>query len=416
MSPTVIRDQLANVHDDRSGQIATVAAVMIAVATVAVALRLFTRWLIATSWKLDDYAIMAALGLHGKVLDFGLFATQIVGIQYGSGKHAVALDADTIQQNLKVLLAGELIYVTCLFAIKISILSLYYRLFQSHSRTFNIAVYLTACFTVAGWLTTFFVFLLQCDPMTYAFDKSIRGHCVNIKAICVATSVINVVINILLLTLPLPVVWHLHVSKCQKLAISGMFLLGGSVVVVSIIRIPILMSISLTDITWTQCGVATWSLVEISIGIFSACLPVMRPLLRRFALRPTPVAEAHSMHRTCLPPFDNDRDNRDSNGKRSAQRLGSDESTNSRSKLWHDTEAEAGGQARPSPYRITSDTSVKQWRDPTNMHPGDLWHVANASHGSAFCLRTEGAGRAGPGPGPDAIEETALGQGIYSAV
>ncbi len=56
-----IRNQLAHIHDDRSGQIAVIISVMIVVATTAVSLRLVTRWLIAAPWKLDDYAIIAAL-------------------------------------------------------------------------------------------------------------------------------------------------------------------------------------------------------------------------------------------------------------------------------------------------------------------------------------------------------------------
>lgn len=51
----------AHIQDDRGGQIAVVCSVMIVVATVSVALRLLTRWLISAPWKLDDYAIVAAL-------------------------------------------------------------------------------------------------------------------------------------------------------------------------------------------------------------------------------------------------------------------------------------------------------------------------------------------------------------------
>lgn len=125
-------------------------------------------------------------------------------------------------------MACELVYVTCLFAIKISILSLYYRLFHSHSRAFNIAVYIATALTVAAWLTAFLVLIFQCRPVAYAFNKSIDGHCINFSDLRVATSTINILIDVVLLTLPLPVVWHLRVSRWQKLAISGMFLLGGS--------------------------------------------------------------------------------------------------------------------------------------------------------------------------------------------
>lgn len=127
-------------------------------------------------------------------------------------------------------MACELIYVTCLFAIKISILALYYRLFSTLSRNFNIALYIVASLTVVGWVIAFFIFLFQCKPFAYAFDKSVEGYCADFNTIYVVTSVINVVINIILLILPLPVVWHLQVSRARKLAISGMFLLGGSYV------------------------------------------------------------------------------------------------------------------------------------------------------------------------------------------
>lgn len=124
-------------------------------------------------------------------------------------------------------MACELIYITCLFAIKISILSLYHRLFSSLSRAFNLAVYIVAGLTVVGWVIAFLIFMFQCKPFAYAFDKSIDGHCVDFNAIGVITSVIDVFINIVLLTLPLPVVWHLRLSRERKLGISGMFLLGG---------------------------------------------------------------------------------------------------------------------------------------------------------------------------------------------
>lgn len=97
MSSTDFPNPVMHLHGDRSCRIATIVSIMIGLATIAVALRMFTRWLIATSWKLDDYAIMAALvsiqmGIlmtvdfcvstyTNQVLDYGLFVTQIVGTE-----------------------------------------------------------------------------------------------------------------------------------------------------------------------------------------------------------------------------------------------------------------------------------------------------------------------------------------------
>jgi len=34
-----------------------------------------------------------------------------------------------------------------------------------------------------------------------------------------------------------------------------------------------------TDVTWDNVGAATWSAVELNVGIVCACLPTMRPLI-----------------------------------------------------------------------------------------------------------------------------------------
>lgn len=136
----------------------------------------------------------------------------------------------------------------------------------------------------------------------------------------------------------------------------------------------------------TEYGVGTWSVIEVSIGIFSACLPVMRPLLRRFILRPRAVGESNSMHITCLPVS--------SIGNTSSEQQSD---TDISAKHWQQQQQPCqnnNGHAKPAiPQRLSSRDSVmtiKQWRDPENMHPGDLWHVSNSSHGTSKASRSGG--------------------------
>ena len=51
-----------------------------------------------------------------------------------------------------------------------------------------------------------------------------------------------------------------------------------SVCIASIIRVPFIAHISLVDQTWSDIDGFIWSLVELSLGIVSACLPTLRPL------------------------------------------------------------------------------------------------------------------------------------------
>jgi hypothetical protein len=53
--------------------------------------------------------------------------------------------------------------------------------------------------------------------------------------------------------------------------------------ITSIIRLHSLYTVAhSTDYTWNNVGAATWSSVELNVGITCACLPTLKPLVNRF--------------------------------------------------------------------------------------------------------------------------------------
>ena len=76
----------------------------------------------------------------------------------------------------------------------------------------------------------------------------------------------------------LPVGWIVMTAHlpafCDKLT---MF----SVCIASIIRAGYVGQISLTDPSWSDALGAMWTVVELSLGVVSACLPTLRPLVVR---------------------------------------------------------------------------------------------------------------------------------------
>ncbi len=59
---------------------------------------------------------------------------------------------------------------------------------------------------------------------------------------------------------------------------SGRSLIVLSVCFASVIRVPYIAHISLVDPSWSDVYGVIWSVVELNLGIVSACLPTLRPL------------------------------------------------------------------------------------------------------------------------------------------
>ena len=92
--------------------------------------------------------------------------------------------------------------------------------------------------------------------------------------------------DVLILTLPIPNTWTLHVPVRHKVAISLIFLLGALTVCTGIAKLVVFydvvaatQDILTTDVTYISTPIVYWSMVEAALGVVGACLPLMRPLV-----------------------------------------------------------------------------------------------------------------------------------------
>lgn len=49
----------------------------------------------------------------------------------------------------------------------------------------------------------------------------------NFIAFAMFTAIFNIVIDVLILALPVPIVWQLHLETSKKIGVLGLFMLGG---------------------------------------------------------------------------------------------------------------------------------------------------------------------------------------------
>ncbi|KAK7954067.1 hypothetical protein PG996_014953 [Apiospora saccharicola] len=97
------------------------------------------------------------------------------------------------------------------------------------------------------------------------------------------------IVDIIILTIPIPMVWRLMMPVKQKIAVTGIFLLGAFVVGISAARVYFFFSAGSGfdkeyDITYNLAPTLYWTQLESAIAVISACLPTMRVLFLGFSL------------------------------------------------------------------------------------------------------------------------------------
>ncbi len=72
-----------------------------------------------------------------------------------------------------------------------------------------------------------FVTVFECRPVEFYWDKSIKGGtCIDQTRYYRWSGVANLLIDFMIWSLTLPVIWRLKLSARQKLSLSTVFLLG----------------------------------------------------------------------------------------------------------------------------------------------------------------------------------------------
>ncbi|KAB8216240.1 hypothetical protein BDV33DRAFT_157672 [Aspergillus novoparasiticus] len=216
--------------NDRGKTYITVSAVLVALSTIVVGFRIVARWM-RTTLGLDDYVICVSIILAYSMLGEAVFWARDGGL----GKH---MDELSIQEKIvfqKCFFANEISYTLLIPSIKISILLLYRRIFTV--RNFRIASLITGGLVMSWCLAVFITVLLQCRPIALNWNKTLEGTCIDPKQFFFGNAISNLLIDVVILALPIPMVLQLQLRLSQKLTILGIFLLGGFVCVASVMRV-----------------------------------------------------------------------------------------------------------------------------------------------------------------------------------
>ena len=111
---------------------------------------------------------------------------------------------------------------------KLSVLFFYRRI--SKGAAFSLVDWVAIGLASTWGIAFFFVILFECVPVGPSFTHPAGGpgiHCINQVAAYQAMFISDVIIDFLVLAIPSPFIWRLHMSIRQKIEMSTAFGLGG---------------------------------------------------------------------------------------------------------------------------------------------------------------------------------------------
>ena len=110
---------------------------------------------------------------------------------------------------------------------KLAVLFFYLRVFPQ--REFKQLSHLVMGCCLIYLVIFVFVFAFQCTPTWFFWKQWQRignGKCININGVGWAAAAINIVLDITILSIPIPIILKLNISKRQKWQVLSMFGVG----------------------------------------------------------------------------------------------------------------------------------------------------------------------------------------------
>lgn len=159
----------------------------------------------------------------------------------GLGKDIWTVPFDNITAILKIYYFDEDLYLTALPLVKISILFFYLRIFPQV--WFRYACFATMAACVGYGIAFLLVSVFQCQPIPLAWnhwDGEHFGKCNDINAQGWTSAALNVILDVIVLALPMPVIAKLELNKRKKALVLLMFSTGFVVTIISILRLQVL--------------------------------------------------------------------------------------------------------------------------------------------------------------------------------
>ncbi|KAL2043666.1 hypothetical protein N7G274_003973, partial [Stereocaulon virgatum] len=242
-----------------------------------------------------------------------------LGASIGSFGGHTAIDpntgADVVtskEQNAAEIMFSAYLLMRLLFGtIRLSVLLFYRRIFLG--RIFN-RCSIAICVLIVLWSLSFCLSVaFQCGThIEYSWTPVLDvTKCDKDKIWELSFGITDVVTDLMVLAIPLPIIFKLHMSTLRKVGLCGIFFSRTIFYGISHREASGNTTTGYRDLIAVLTTVAVWSQVEAGIAVITACLPSIRPLFHRKSLESlvNSLRSAISLHSLTDSQHRPDRDN-----------------------------------------------------------------------------------------------------------
>ncbi len=151
-------------------------------------------------------------------------ALSIYWVSIGLGKHISQVSWPHSRLVL-ILFIVNLVYNTGLSLVKMSVLIFYIRIFGS-VQAYKVAFWILGAIILGWYIAVTLLALFNCVPLNKLWNPSISGHCVSQHSAFLGATISNFIVDFMILFLPMPMLWQLHLETSRKIGLVAVFTAG----------------------------------------------------------------------------------------------------------------------------------------------------------------------------------------------
>ncbi|KLU88075.1 hypothetical protein MAPG_07062, partial [Magnaporthiopsis poae ATCC 64411] len=247
--------------------------------TIVMAMRVYIR-LAKHNFGVDDWMMVL-----GYFTTLGQDAIAIYGAYWGLGTRDSQMLLRNQIQGKKALIVWQFFYALSLCLVKSSICVTLMRIATERKYLIILKTLVIFSFTLSGIGVV--MLFNQCHPLDAYWDPRIPGTCipgVYITVLSVAASVVNVLTDFAVATIPFFLLRDVQMRPRIKFYIRAILAMGLLAGVASIVRVPFTMAYATpTDLLYGTGNVVLWTIIECGIGIIAGSLPTLRAFFKKLA-------------------------------------------------------------------------------------------------------------------------------------